>query len=148
MVNQSYRGISTNPMKYEFKPFIQYTEAQNSDKVAEYWRNTFMDCDCSYFPALPLSVRQPVADSDISHKIPWLDTLPQNFTITTLVRAAWALLASYMTNSENVVFGITKSGRTAPISGINEILGPTVATVPFYVKIPRSQTALDYLAAV
>ncbi|KGO38965.1 Male sterility, NAD-binding [Penicillium expansum] len=145
-----YRGISTNPMKYEFKPFIQYTEAQNSDKVAEYWRNTFMDCDCSYFPALPLSVRQPVADSDISHKIPWLDTLPQNFTITTLVRAAWALLASYMTNSENVVFGITKSGRTAPISGINEILGPTVATVPFYQQatdmIPFEQFGLHRIA--
>lgn len=148
MVSREYRGISTEPTKHEFKSFIQYVEEQNSDKVAEYWRNTLMNCDSTPFPALPLSVQRPVADSNITHRLSWLNTRLRDFTITTLVRAAWALLASSMTNSDSVVFGITTSGRSAPISGINEMVGPTIATVPFHVKILQSQKALDYLAAV
>lgn len=53
-----------------------------------------------------------------------------------------------MTNSDRVVFGITTSGRSAPISGIHEMVGPTIATVPFHVNILQPQKALDYLAAV
>ncbi|KAJ5385478.1 hypothetical protein N7517_003389 [Penicillium concentricum] len=147
MVNRGYRGISTKP-KHQFKAFINYLEEQNSDKISDYWRNAFVDCDCIPFPALPSAVRRPVADSEITHQIPWLNTQPRDFTITTLVRAAWALLASSMTSSDSVVFGITTSGRSAPVSGINEMLGPTIATVPLYVKILRSQKVLDYLAAV
>lgn len=53
-----------------------------------------------------------------------------------------------MTNSANVVFGITTSGRSAPVGGINEVIGPTITTVPFFVKIIRSQKASDYLASL
>ncbi|CAI7608715.1 unnamed protein product [Penicillium glandicola] len=148
MVTRVYLGISEKQTKHEFNAFIKYIEEQNSDKTADYWRNALVDCDCTPFPALPSSVRRPEADSDITHQISWLNTQPRDVTIATLVRAAWALLASCMTNSDSVVFGITTSGRSAPISGINEVIGPTIATVPLYVKILRSQKALDYLAVV
>lgn len=147
-VSREYRGIPTEPTNHEFKSFIQYVEEQNTDKIAEYWRNTLMNCDCTPFPALPLSAQRPVADSNITHKISWLNTRPRDVTVTTLVRAAWALLASCMTNSDSVVFGITTSGRSAPISGVNEMVGPTIATVPFHVKISQPQKVFDYLAAV
>ncbi|OQE00170.1 hypothetical protein PENVUL_c057G01069 [Penicillium vulpinum] len=148
MVDRQYCGTLTQPTKREFKEFIKYIEEQDSERIADYWRNTLENCDCTPFPVLPSSVQRSVADSDITHQIPWLNTQPRDVTTTTLVRAALALLISCMTNSDSIVFGITTSGRGAPISGINELVGPTVATVPFYVKILRHQRVLDYLAAV
>ncbi|OQE34235.1 hypothetical protein PENCOP_c025G06904 [Penicillium coprophilum] len=147
MVNEEYGGISTKA-KHEFKRFIKYIEEQDSDKTGEYWRHYLVDCDCTPFPALPLSVQRPVADSDITHQIPWLNTKPRDISTTTLFRAAWALLANCMTNSNSVVFGTTTSGRRTPVSGINEVLGPTTAIVPFHVKLSGCLKVLDYLATV
>ncbi|KAJ5782044.1 hypothetical protein N7457_003818 [Penicillium paradoxum] len=148
MVNQAYRGIPIKPPKCEFKSFVKYIGEQDNQRTEEYWRKTFADCDCIPFPSLPSYVPCPVADSTIMHQIPWLSTRSGDVTTSTLVRAAWALLTSCMTNSDNVVFGVTTSGRSAPLRGIDEIIGPTIATVPFYIKTIRSQRALDYLAGV
>jgi amino acid adenylation domain-containing protein/thioester reductase-like protein len=147
MASRGYRGTLTKP-KHEFKAFIKYIDEQDNAKIADYWRNALVDCDCTPFPALPASVQRPVADSNITHQIPWLNTQPRDVTTTTLVRAAWALLASSMTNSKGVVFGITTSGRGAPVIGIDELVGPTIATTPLYIKILQSQRVWDYLAAV
>ncbi|OQE46721.1 hypothetical protein PENCOP_c001G06210 [Penicillium coprophilum] len=147
MANRGYHGILEKP-RHEFKRFVKYLEDQNNDKIAGYWRDSLINCDSTPFPVLPSSVQRPVADSDITHEIPWLITQSRDITVTTLVRAAWALLASSMTNSDSVVFGITTSGRSAPVSGINEMIGPTIATVPLQVRVLRSQKVLDYLEAM
>jgi amino acid adenylation domain-containing protein/thioester reductase-like protein len=148
MVDRVYRGIPTKPTKYEFKSFIKYIGNQSSEKMANYWRNALANCDSTPFPALPSSVLRPVVDSEIYHRIPWLETRPRIFTTSTLVRAAWALFAGCMTNSDNVVFGITTSGRSAPVGGIDEVVGPTITTVPLYVRIIRSQKALEFLSTM
>ncbi|KAI3055098.1 hypothetical protein CBS147353_11361 [Aspergillus niger] len=148
MANRAYGGTPINPAKHEFKVFIKYITELNSKNMVEYWSNTLANCDCSPFPALPQPALRPVADHKITHQIPWLDRRSRDVTTSTLVRAAWAIVASCMVNSDNVVFGITTSGRTAPVGGINEMVGPTIATVPLLVKIIRSQKVSDYLAAV
>ncbi|KAJ5095564.1 hypothetical protein NUU61_004920 [Penicillium alfredii] len=145
MVNRVYQGIPISPAKHEFKLFIKYVTELDNQKMVEYWANALADCDCTPFPALPSSVLQPVADSAITHQIPWLDRRSREVTTATFVRTAWALLASCMTNSDNVMFGITTSGRTAPVEGINEVVGPTIATVPLYAKIRRPQKVSEYL---
>ncbi|KXG50684.1 Male sterility, NAD-binding [Penicillium griseofulvum] len=147
MASRGYHGTLTKP-KHEFKAFVKYIDEQDNDKISDYWHNALVDCDCTPFPALPASVRRPGADGDITHQIPWLNKQPRDVTITTLVRAAWALLASSMTNSKSVVFGIATSGRGAPVIGIDKLVGPTIATAPLYIKILKSQRVRDYLAAV
>ncbi|KAL4917430.1 acetyl-CoA synthetase-like protein [Aspergillus aurantiobrunneus] len=147
-VNAVYRGTPSKPAGYDFKLFIEYIGKHSNEKMADYWRNALGHCDCPPFPALASSVLRPVADSEITHLIPWLGTQRRPFTASTLVRAAWGLLASCMTNSNSAVFGITTSGRSAPVGGIDEVVGPTIATVPLHIKINRSQKASDYVAAV
>ncbi|GLA63112.1 nonribosomal peptide synthase [Aspergillus tubingensis] len=46
------------------------------------------------------------------------------------------------------MFGITTLGRSAPITGIEEIVGPTIATIPLYVKIQQSQTVMEYIGSI
>ncbi|PKY04276.1 acetyl-CoA synthetase-like protein [Aspergillus campestris IBT 28561] len=148
MVNQAYRGISIKSAEHEFNVFIEYIGKQNGEKMAEYWRNTLEGCDCASFPTLPSSVRRPVADSEVAHPIKCLESRSRDVTPAMLVRAAWSLLVSRVTNSDDVVFGITASGRSVPVRGIDKVVGPTIATFPLYVKIPRSQKVSHYLAVM
>ncbi len=45
-----------------------------------------------------------------------------------LPSAAWALVVSEHTGSRDTVFGTTRSGRDAPIPGIELVAGPTIST--------------------
>ena len=97
----------------QFKTFIKYIREQDDQEVADYWRKALADCDCTPFPALPPSVQQPVADRVMEHQLPQPRKRSLDITTSTLIRAAWALVAGRMTNSDDVVFGVTVSGRSA-----------------------------------
>jgi non-ribosomal peptide synthetase component F len=69
-------------------------------------------------------------------------------TASTLVRAAWAIIASRYTSSNDVVFGVTVTGRNAAVAGIDTIAGPTIATVPVQVRMQGDWTVSAMLKAV
>jgi non-ribosomal peptide synthetase component F len=60
-------------------------------------------------------------------------------TTPTLVRAAWALVAGCMTNSEDVTFGVTMS---------NHNLATGTAMLPARFKLSRHRTVSEYLCSV
>jgi non-ribosomal peptide synthetase component F len=65
-----------------------------------------------------------------------------------LVYAAWALVLSSRTGSNDVVFATTLSGRDVPIRDIGLMNGPTLASVPHRVNADPSLMVLEYLRAV
>ncbi|GKZ39921.1 nonribosomal peptide synthase, partial [Aspergillus brasiliensis] len=147
-VSDAYNGMPERPTQPEFKAFIKYIRSQSHERADEYWGNTLADCDCAPFPSLPSSVQRVKTDSEITNRLSSLNLHTPGVTPAILVRAACALLLSCWSNSDKVVFGITTSGRSAPIAGIEEIIGPTIATIPLYVKISPSQTVMEYLTAM
>ncbi|KAE8868650.1 hypothetical protein PTNB29_02561 [Pyrenophora teres f. teres] len=68
-----------------------------------------------------------------------------DMTMSTLIRAAWALVASRYTSSDDVVFGTTVTGRNAPVAGIEAMVGPTIATVPLRVHVQKDQVVSTLL---
>ena len=57
-------------------------------------------------------------------------------------------MAEY-SSSQDVVFGVTISGRNASMPGIERIAGPTINTIPLRVKFSRSsQSVKDYLGII
>ncbi|KAI1812776.1 non-ribosomal peptide synthetase [Poronia punctata] len=150
-VEQAYRGEELQP-RQQFKAFIKYARERDDEEVMEYWRRSLRGCGCesSMFPAptLGTDMAQPLADSVMERRIPrsrkWTS---QRLGVTTsnMIRAAWALVTSSMTNSNDVVFGCVVSGRTAPVDRIDDIIAPTIATVPIRIKLPDDQTVWEYL---
>ena len=69
-------------------------------------------------------------------------------TVNTLFQAAWALLLARYTRESDVVFGIVMSGRTAPLKGIESILGLLLNTLPFRVQLDTSPTGRALLQQV
>lgn len=65
-----------------------------------------------------------------------------------LCHAAWSLVLSVYTDSEQVVTGVVLSGRDLPIEGIEDTVGPGINTLPLYTKINPLSTMRQLLSAV
>ena len=66
-------------------------------------------------------------------------------TLNTLVQAAWALLLSRYSDSDDVVFGTAVSGRPPSLIGSDAMVGLFINTLPVRVKIGAEDTLLSWL---
>ena len=131
-----YTGRSSIPQQQPFSAFIEYVEQTKQSGADTYWRRTFENNETSSFPALPPHIREPVADMMLEHEISSSLAKSSDVSFSTFLRAALALVISCHTGSSDVVFGATLSGRNAPVPGISDIVGPTIATVPLRIHGP------------
>jgi amino acid adenylation domain-containing protein/non-ribosomal peptide synthase protein (TIGR01720 family) len=69
-------------------------------------------------------------------------------TVSTLVQGAWALLLARYSGEEEIVYGSTVSGRSAPVPGIDRMVGLFINTLPVRVPVPRGMPALAWLTRV
>ncbi len=68
-------------------------------------------------------------------------------TFNTLVQMAWATVLSALTDSDDVVFGVTVSGRPAQLRGVETMVGLFINTVPLRVRLdPAGSVAAHCLA--
>ncbi|HSK75700.1 MAG TPA: non-ribosomal peptide synthase/polyketide synthase [Thermoanaerobaculia bacterium] len=66
-------------------------------------------------------------------------------TLSTLVQGAWALLLARYSGEDDVLFGITVSGRPASLQGAETMVGPFISTVPLRVRISPEVPLLSWL---
>ncbi|MBW4457214.1 MAG: amino acid adenylation domain-containing protein [Nostoc indistinguendum CM1-VF10] len=71
-----------------------------------------------------------------------------HLTLNTLVQGAWALLLSRYSGQEDVVFGVTVSGRPATIAGVESMVGLFINTLPVRVQVPREASLLPWLKQI
>ncbi|KAJ4410241.1 hypothetical protein N0V85_003999 [Neurospora sp. IMI 360204] len=154
-VNQAYQGLVPRKPAAEFKHFINYLN-NTLDRAAcdAYWKDQLAGATGLQFPALPFEGYQTRADSLWELYVSLDGRKPPSspnttITLATIVRAAWALVASqYTAGNNDIVFGETLTGRNAPIVGADEIEGPMITTVPVRVCVDREQTVAEYLQGV
>jgi amino acid adenylation domain-containing protein/non-ribosomal peptide synthase protein (TIGR01720 family) len=66
-------------------------------------------------------------------------------TVSTVLQAAWALVLSRYSGEEDVLFGVTVSGRSAPVPGIEKMVGLFINTLALRTRAPADETALAWL---
>ncbi|KAL4797198.1 hypothetical protein BDV19DRAFT_387377 [Aspergillus venezuelensis] len=130
-----------------FQTFIKYIGSRSDAEAENFWKGQFADFGAQNFPVLPSKTYKPKCDEhlelefkDISHD--------GDCTTPTRIRAAWTILLSTITNFPDASFGATVSGRQADVHGIENMTGPTMATVPLRVAINRTKTVGDLLQQV
>ncbi|KAG6038309.1 putative NRPS-like protein biosynthetic cluster [Claviceps citrina] len=150
IVNAVYQAIRGKLVDFgpQCNHFIQYLLNQDHDEMVAYWRGALASYSGNPFPSLPPSIQQPQADRNFQGEI--FLPLKQQSGITTsnLLRAAWALVAGGLTNSRDVVFGMTMSGRGAKVPGLGKMAAPTITTVPVRVAWSKDQKVSDYVNTV
>ncbi|WP_142277202.1 non-ribosomal peptide synthetase, partial [Mycobacterium asiaticum] len=66
-------------------------------------------------------------------------------TVNTVLQGAFAQVLMWLTGQQDVVFGITVSGRPAEVVGADSMVGLLINTVPVRVQLSPSMTAVDLL---
>ncbi|KAL4969111.1 nonribosomal peptide synthase Pes1 [Aspergillus stella-maris] len=69
-------------------------------------------------------------------------TATENVTIATVMQSAWAVTLAKLCAQDDVVFGLTVSGRNA-VPGVESIVGPCLNNIPIRVRFRDRWTALD-----
>ncbi|ETS76399.1 hypothetical protein PFICI_11786 [Pestalotiopsis fici W106-1] len=146
-IDQTYRGDSCS-LSTPFQRFIQYVASVDEQAGTNFWRQQLEGSDAPQFPLLPSKNYHPTADSRLDHEITWKEYGASEFTVSTLVRTAWAILAARHTDSDEAVFGTTLTGRQAAVEGVELIMGPTFATVPVRVSIDQTTSLHDLMLKV
>ena len=116
-----------------FNRFIEHILPTKSNE--DFWRSEFADLSAPVFPVLQSPLFIPSPTSSLSHVISDFNHTMTNYTTSTLIRMAWAIIMSSYTDSEDVVYGLTVNGRSAPLPGIEDLTGPTFATFPVRVHV-------------
>jgi len=143
-----YFEQNIEPEPSYFNRFINYLTQSDIEESNSFWRNQFDGGQPASFPKQPVGgERQPRCDRVQRHSMILPHRHASRFTMSTILRAAWAMVLARYSDSDDVVFGATLSGRTAAIKGIMKMLGPTITTVPLRIRL-NHLTIGDFLEAV
>ncbi|KAJ5668857.1 hypothetical protein N7462_009927 [Penicillium macrosclerotiorum] len=143
----AYKNIET-PRPANFKHFIQYLVDPARESSKDYWRMQLQGATGPQYPVLPSRMYIPEPNAMAQRFISVEQSTRSSITTATFIRAAWALVASQYTMSDDVVFGETFAGRTLRIPGVEQIEGPMIATVPVRIRIDRSAPTQEFLQSL
>jgi amino acid adenylation domain-containing protein/non-ribosomal peptide synthase protein (TIGR01720 family) len=156
---QTTGKICRLPAPVSYQDYITWLNSQNTEAALEFWQETLQD----FSAPTPLGVdktKSPDFQTDSHYSELKLrlgvevsrglqNIANQNhLTLSTIVQGVWALLLSRYSGEENVVFGVTVSGRTADLSGIEKMVGLLINTLPLLVKISPSEKIISWLEEI
>ncbi|MFH8565850.1 amino acid adenylation domain-containing protein, partial [Streptomyces sp. NPDC017988] len=72
----------------------------------------------------------------------------RGITLNTALQCAWALVLGGLTGRDDVVFGMTVSGRPAELDGAEHMVGLFINTVPFRVRLRPEESLSGLLVRV
>lgn len=72
----------------------------------------------------------------------------RQLTLTILVQGAWALLLRRHSGAQDVIFGVTFSGRPAALDGVETMVGLFINTLPVQVCVSPQALLLPWLEAL
>lgn len=157
MVAQVCRGGAVDavtPIPRFVRSLGSSSDGETWQRSKEYWQNELGGAQLTRFPEPPSPTHRPFADSVLRRRFqPFgarqtLDGHGGRVSMAILLRAAWALVVSASTSSDEAMLAVVLSGRDMPVFGIEDLVAPTITTVPARVRVDRSTSIIDFLAEV
>ncbi|KAG5996166.1 NRPS protein [Claviceps spartinae] len=136
------------PTPPPFQDFVHFISDFDPSHAKTFWASQFDQMQAQSFPSLPSPMYQPRSDNEISFHVGNLAWPNTDTTPFTAIRAALSILVAVYSDSSEALFGATVSGRQIPVSGVESMTGPTIATVPIRVTLDKQQTVHDFLQQV
>jgi amino acid adenylation domain-containing protein/non-ribosomal peptide synthase protein (TIGR01720 family) len=146
-LDQAYHGDQCRPAP-PFQHFVEHVVSVDQEAVRDFWTSQLGGLEAPVFPALPSPDYQPRSNEFLDYHIPEINWPRGNATASSILRAAWAMVIASYADSEDVVYGATVTGRQAAVSDIEEIVGPTITTVPIRLHVGRQKTIEQFLDQV
>lgn len=138
-----------------YEQFVKKQQAKSYQEHEKFWVSALQGLEtcCTHFYLEPNTVRylEPKyqsyltlfdeEDSEALHEF----SKKNQITVSTLFEAAWSMLLSCYLGNNDVIFGMTFSGRIVDLPGINEMLGCFINTVPVRIQLQDAETVRTLL---
>ncbi|MCG8927148.1 non-ribosomal peptide synthase/polyketide synthase, partial [Lentzea sp. CC55] len=153
-VSALYQGRSLEPAR-SYRDFIAWLDRRGSEEAEGFWRTYLSGFEAP--TALPVDRlanshydqgrRRMHLDEAVTGRLVEL-ARRQRVTLSTVVQAAWALLLSTYSGDDDVVFGLTVSGRPADLAGVESVVGLFINTLPVRASVPADTPFAAWLPAL
>jgi amino acid adenylation domain-containing protein/non-ribosomal peptide synthase protein (TIGR01720 family) len=131
-----------------YRRFIKYLVNIDPQQSDAFWRKRLEDITTTKFPSCLGVSHKAAPASHMSRTLQLPAASGLEVTVPSIIRAAWAMAISVYSYSDDVVFGEILTGRDAPLPGISDMIGPTLAAVPMRIRIDRALNVAEFLQDV
>ncbi|KAJ5368803.1 Nonribosomal peptide synthase sidC [Penicillium cataractarum] len=134
--------------------FIEYKLSETATESSIFWRDQLQGSSPASFPNFhgrtDVSPGTQEASRELQISTSKLAEASQSLRVSrqTIFQAAYCYILSTYLGSDDVTFGIVFSGRTLPVKGIENVLGPCIRTLPTRMDLGKMQNATDLLLAI
>ncbi len=147
---QRRKGITGTPRR-PYRDYIAWLKALDRKPAEAYWREALRGLEAP----TPLGIdRRRAAEAESGYGTRTLTLSPaaleaftrrHHLTVNTLVQGAWALLLGRYSGQRDVAFGVTVSGRSAELTGVEEMVGLFINTLPLRVRLAPEADVVAWL---
>jgi len=139
-----------------YRDYIAWLQKQDMIDAEQYWRRQLKDFraptslvvdqpeDGKFDQEKRYDAKQIYISNDTTAGLQNLARQHQ-ITLNTLVQGAWALLLSRYNGDDDIVFGVTVSGRPAELDGVESMVGLFINTLPVRVRIQPGEKVVNWL---
>ncbi|UFZ04928.1 amino acid adenylation domain-containing protein [Bradyrhizobium ontarionense] len=131
-----------SPVSYE--DYVQWRLHQPKEPALEYWRKNL--AGLTRAAGLPQRNTNGKREKFLGRKASFTLNAPETarlmewargsrVTIATVVQASWAYAVSLLSGERDIVFGLTSSGRSIELDGVESIVGLLIETVPVRILV-------------
>ncbi|MFW2382239.1 MAG: condensation domain-containing protein, partial [Acidimicrobiales bacterium] len=139
-----------------FRNFLSWHARQDNEATSAYWKELLHGISDPTPILLPPATNEPDFLAGLHITLiegVELETLrdfarAKRITLNTMVQAAWSLVQSRYSGSDNVVFGVTTSGRPADLEDVEHIVGMFLTTLPMRVDTDPGQPIGSWLQSI
>ena len=137
-----YHGTEL-PAAPAFRDYLAWLGARDRDQSGARWRAALSGFTEPTILGGTDSADEPPAAT--SAYVSGVDDAARELGVTasTLIRLAWAVLLGRTTGRDDVVFGVTVSGRPAELPGVERMIGLLINTVPARFRIDPAESLAD-----
>jgi amino acid adenylation domain-containing protein/non-ribosomal peptide synthase protein (TIGR01720 family) len=144
------------PERRPFADYVRWLREQDLGIAERFWRRRLAGfrsaTNAGAKPLTPEVAAAPASPRERPYEVPValgqaLRTFARQkqLTLNTLVQGAWGLLLSHLADERDVVYGAVVSGRSAPLEGIESMIGVFVNSMPVRVCHAPDEGLLAWL---
>ncbi|MEV1178419.1 condensation domain-containing protein, partial [Nonomuraea sp. NPDC049784] len=148
-----HRGTAPQlPHRRPFRDYVAWLGRRDRSQEAAYWRDRLSGVTT----ATSLGIERSTGEQGYrTHRVRLSPETTaalaevarrHRLTLNTVVQGAWALTLSAYSGEDDVVFGVTTSGRTEELDGVESMIGLFINTTPARVRVDENLPLTEWLA--
>ncbi|BAZ03056.1 amino acid adenylation domain-containing protein (plasmid) [Tolypothrix tenuis PCC 7101] len=139
-----------------YRHYVQWLKARNIHEAQEFWQSTLAEISTPIRLSWQLETSElatnlsAYAEAELrlnAAEFAQLQKMAQSqrLTLNTIAQGAWALCLQKHGAGEDVVFGVTVSGRPPELAEVENMVGLFINTLPMRVRLNASVTVASWL---